>query len=191
MLKKLLLLSALLSCICLPLQALTIVNQVGVETPNGNGPGGSQANTLTGGFISSDFAWVHSLGPISGTILSATLQIDLIDADNGALTMFAGTNNSGLSIGAATGTDDGGPGPWRNLSEGSRNNVINIGSEHFADIADGNFAIFGQNSMSIWGSNRSILTLEVNGVPEPFSAGLLAIGFMGLVIFRRRLSISA
>ncbi len=60
-------------------EAAVITSQVGIPAPEGSTDLG---NTLTGGFMKGDLGWSHDgYGPITDIILSATLEIDLIDAE--------------------------------------------------------------------------------------------------------------
>ena len=63
-----------------PANSAIITDQVGTPAV---AAGASAVGTLTNGFISGDKAWTHSYAAIIGTILSATLTVDTIDADGG------------------------------------------------------------------------------------------------------------
>lgn len=162
--------------------ALVITNMVGT-----NDGVADQSQTLTAGFISSNLNWMHSYGAIVGNILSATLEIDIIDADNGNLRLYAGTDNSGIQIGTADpagNNSGGGPGPWRNPTDTALDPsfTFTLSSSLYADLADGTFDVFGQNiGMSIWGSNRAILTIETDGIAAVQDTGS-TFAFLGLAI---------
>ena len=169
--------------------ASTIISQVG--TPAVTGSDGS--GTLTNGWLeeSEDFGWTHSYASITGNIISATLTIDIIDADNGHLNLYGGTNNSGLFIGGAYGNDngDGTRGEWQGLGDNTIETTFILQSDLFNDLADGTFDVFGDSiNMHAWGSNHALLSIEVNPVPLPSAILLLGSGLAGLAgtIIRRK-----
>jgi hypothetical protein len=183
--------------------AITITSQVGTEAVGGVGV----LSTLTGmvdtfggpdGFIRDtltfDLTWTHSYGAISGAIVSATLRVDLIDADTGILDLYAGTSSSDPLIGSASGGNQG-TSVWRDLQtppgpnpgDGSFDNLIVIPASLYADLADGTFAVFTNDrndNLSSFGSNRALLTITV--VPEPGTAALLGFGLIALGLARSR-----
>lgn len=189
--------------------AATIVSTVGVppsgcSTVDGCPTGASQpdlSGTLTGGFISSDFTWAHSFGVITDTILSATLTLDIIDADGGNLNVYV-DNSSGAPVGMfdpAGNNSGGGPGPWR-VPGDPLDPVMTVvlSSSIFSELADGMITFFGDNiSLGIWGTNTATLTIETTGgtstVPVPAALPLLATAFggLGFLGWRRRRSASA
>lgn len=179
--------------------AATLLDQVGIfptdasctpspcdsATPTGIG------NTLTAGFIGTDFAWTHTYAPILGTITSAFLEMDIIDADNGALNVKQGTVGGGLigTFNPDGNNSGGGPGPWRLPPDPLAPSLqFAIGAAFFADLLDGSFTFYGDNiGLGIWGSNRAILTINytpIGAVPLPAAlpmllSGLGALGFFG------------
>jgi len=182
--------------------ALTITSQVGTEAIGGVGV----ENTLSGlndtgsvdGFIRQtltfNLTWTHTYAAISDTIVSATLQLDLIDADTGILDLYAGTSTSDPLIGSAVGINQGTT-VWRDLQtppgpnpgDGSFDNTIVIPASLFADLADGTFQIFSNDrndTLTTFGSNRALLTINV--VPEPATGSLLGLGVIALASIRRR-----
>jgi hypothetical protein len=83
--------------------AAVITSQVGIPAPEGSTDLG---DTLTGVFIRGDLGWSPSgYGPITDVILSVTLSIDLIDAEDpdDRLDLYAGTSGGGTLFGAAFG----------------------------------------------------------------------------------------
>lgn len=166
--------------------ASTINSQVGIPATTGSDGSG----TLTNGWIeSTDFGWTHTYASISGNINSATLTIDIIDADDGHLSLFVGTNNSGLFIGSAAGNDngDGTRGIWQGLDGNTIETTFILQSELFADLASGTFNVFGDNiGMNAWGSNRALLSIDVAPVPIPSAILLLGSGLAGLVGIKTR-----
>ncbi len=163
-----------------------IVSTVGTESS------AAPTGSLTGGFISTDKAWTHSytITP-TDTILSAQIEVDIIDADSGFLCLHAGTNTSGPTIGQASGNSAGSPGPWRVFGDSfAVNSVISIDSSLYSDLLDGTFDVYGDNiSMTIWGSNRAKLTINTQAaaVPEPsFYASMIGLGALALVYYRKK-----
>ncbi len=175
-------------------QAASIVSTVGAPPPgcsttNGCATGTDLSGTLTGGYISSDFSWTHSFGAITDTILSATLTLDIIDADGGFLDTYV-NNMSGDFVGVfdPVGNNSGGsPGPWRVPGDPLDPVMsISLSSSLFAELMDGTVSFFGDNrGLGIWGINSAILTIETSGgnsstVPLPAGLPLLIAGVGGL-----------
>ncbi len=183
--------------------AATIIDIVGTIPPGCSTliscPDGTDVSgTLTGGFIRSDFSWTHSYAPITGAILSATLDIDLIDADRGKLKLYQNTLG-GAWVGRANpaGKNNGGrPGPWRVPGDPlDPIMTIKIRKSFFADLADGSFTFYGDNKrLGFWGANQATLTITTDGVagggispvPLPASLPLLAGGIGALAVLRRK-----
>ncbi|MBU0676807.1 MAG: hypothetical protein KJ626_01715 [Verrucomicrobia bacterium] len=121
----------------------------------------SEINSLTGGWIDTDLIWTHTVtGVAGGTIISAILEIDLLDADNAELKVVS---SLGPVIGTATGPDNGGPGVWRRIGDtGDQDNRFVLPTECFENLADGAIKFAGENrGMGTWGANRSRLTVNV------------------------------
>lgn len=166
------LLSGLTWMIAAAAAAETRTSQVGDEAVGGVGVAltlSGLADTTDGsldGFIRHDLGWAHVYEPIPGTIVSATLRFDLIDADSGAHDLFAGIDATGVFIGTATGGDQGLPGPWRDLQqpppEGSFDNEFVLDPSLYPDLADGTFEVFALEvaDLTAWGSNRALLSIE-------------------------------
>ena len=177
----------------------SIVNsQVGIPALTGS----DGSDTLTNSWIDSDLGWTHNYSQITGTIVSAILAIDIIDAGNGFLSLFSGVDNSGLFIGNAFGNDNGNGtrGLWQGLNGNTIETTFVLPQEMYADLSDGTFQVYGENnSLVTWGANRALLSIEfsslsefssfstdVSSVPVPASAWLLGSGLIGLVGVARR-----
>ena len=177
----------------------SIVNsQVGIPALTGSDGSGS----LTNGWIDSGLGWTHSYSQITDTIVSASLTIDIIDADHGSLRLFSGLDNSGLFIGNAFGNDNGNGtrGIWQGLNGNTIETTFVLPQEMYADLSDGIFQVYGDNnSLVTGGANRALLSVEgsslsdissfstdVSSVPVPASAWLLGSGIIGLVGVARR-----
>ena len=150
--------------------------------------GDPTTDTLSGGFRGIGLTWEHSYTPIDvASITGAFLTMDIIDADNGSLDLYAGTSVGGTFIGSVFGNDNGNPGFWRPLGDPfAPETTLTIDSSLYADLADGTFTIFGDNiGLGQWGSNRARLTI-VTAIPEPTS--LVVISLLLLPLGRRRKS---
>ena len=156
---------------------------LGVSSDAVGAPSASGERGLTGGFIEDDLSWEHRYRPPSGAIQTAELSIDLIDADAGRLVLQARQEGlPDLQLGSATGSDNGDPGPWRDLGHPQAvQTVVPIGSDGLAYLADGRLSLRGINeNMGTWGANQVWLMLTYldwdadwassDGTPEAFSA---------------------
>ncbi len=116
--------------------------------------------SLTGGFISGPVTWTHNFTPVTGVILSATLTVDIGDADGAGLTLSAG----GIAIGTLTGGDNGGPGDWHcpDAWIGGADNTFTLPTSLYDDLKDGRLTISTTNDTGVswWGANRAILTVR-------------------------------
>lgn len=127
---------------------------------------GEETFTLTGGFIDRDVLWTHEFRPLDGLIETASLTIDLVDADGGSLAVYA--RSSGLSeslLGRAVGLDNGDPGAWRVPGEDqAAESTIEIRQSDLVYLDGGLLRLTGINEdMGTWGSNRAILQIEYIG----------------------------
>jgi hypothetical protein len=129
----------------------------------------TQALTYDGvdGWINTEKAWTHNYAPIIGTIVGATLSIEIGDADSGPLAIVSGAT----SLGNITGGDNGGPGSFLCQPPGFTDNVLTIPSSLYADLADGSFNVSTSGctptcagapaGVGTYGLSRAILTIQV------------------------------
>ena len=165
MTRRIVLLSSIMSIFLFVFFWLTnseeITSQVGIVAPDGN-TGDALFVTLSGGWTKGNLRWSHNY-TLSGEILSAKLEIDIIDAE-GTLDLYAGTDSSGIFFGAAEGIQQDNMG-WLDLTGppyASINNVIEIPPALFGDLADGRFDVYGlNNGLGSYGCNRALLTIVV------------------------------
>jgi len=173
--------------------AATVTSMIGQEGTVGDG-----TNSLTAiiasdadGWITGNLSWTHTFS-FSGTINSATLEVDFADLDSGTM----GLTGDGISLGSFPGGSTGGPGAWQpSTGAGVANVVINLTGSVLTALLDGSFTIAATPSsgVSIWGSNRSILTVDytpTSTVPVPAALPLLAsgLGALGFLGWRRKRS---
>lgn len=173
--------------------AATVTSMIGQEGTVGDG-----TNSLTAiiasdadGWISGNLSWTHNFS-FSGTINSATLEVDFADLDGGTM----GLTGDGFSLGSFTGGSTGGPGPWQpSTGSGVVNLVINLTGSALTALFDGSFTVAAtpNGSVSIWGTNRSILTVDYtpsSTIPVPAALPLLAsgLGALGFLGWRRKRS---
>ncbi|HVY61547.1 MAG TPA: hypothetical protein VHF22_07830 [Planctomycetota bacterium] len=190
-------------------RATTITSQVGTPAATGTGPGGLGA-TLTGLWATAhpadafetfwvndaSIAWTHAFAPILGTIDSATLDLDIIDADGGVASVYAGSSASGTLLGTLTGPDTGGPDPWQGSTDGG-----SVGRGHyvlpaalFPALAAGSISFFLDDAAKVYGifgMNAAVLTVqftppppppEAPAVPEPAGLALAAAAAAALAL---------
>lgn len=173
--------------------AATVTSMIGQEGTAGDG-----TNSLTAiiapdadGWISGSLSWTHIFS-FSGTINSATLEVDFADLDSGSMAL----TGDGISLGSYAGGNTGGPGPWQpSTGSGVVNLVINLTGSALTALFDGSFTVAAtpSGSVSIWGTNRSILTVDYtpsSTVPVPAALPLLAsgLGALGFFGWRRKRS---
>jgi len=188
----------LMLCFCGMVNASSIVSTVGDAISDGGTSALSNNGTINYSYYGYrvtdlDFSFVYDATAFSASdIISASISIDLIDADvNGSLELYE-NSISGSFIGSATGSNNGTPGVWRNLGvSGNDDNLFFLDLSTFnSSLASGTFNIFGDNDgMTAWGSNRAELVIEYNEtspVPIPAAVWLLGSGLLGLVSFRRK-----
>jgi hypothetical protein len=122
------------------------------------------------GFASEMVSWTHTYAPFAAPVISATLTIDIGDADSGVLQLQA---SDGTPIGTIAGGDNGAPGPflcpwqWDSYSGDPDGNdiVLTIPSSLYPDLMDGSFYIETVQIASVggYGINRAILDVEIGG----------------------------
>ena len=122
------------------------------------------------GYTSEMVSWTHTYAPFSAPIVSATLTIDIGDADAGELELRA---FDGTPIGTIDGGDNGVPGPfvcpweWDASSGDPDGNdiVLTIPASLFPDLTDGSFFVETIQITSVggYGINRAVLDIEVGG----------------------------
>jgi hypothetical protein len=133
---------------------------LGAVTDAVGAPSASGERGLSGGFIEGDLSWEHAFRPPNGPVRAAELHLDLVDADGGVLRVYA--RRAGLPdllLGTARGSDNGDPGPWRNLGHPQAvQNVLRLGGEVFDELLTGGLSVRGVNDMmGAWGSNQARL----------------------------------
>ena len=187
-----------------PARATTLVSQYG--TPAATGTAGTALqNTLSGLLLATgnfgaglagengwltdnEIFWTQTYAPIVGTITSATLALDLVDADSGRFEVYT-PNMSGTDLGSLAGFDSGGPDPWQGPGSAILGTAtFNLPSGLFASLKLGSFTVFLHDAvaMSYFGLNTSVLTITYTTTPEPTSLALGALGLAGLAAARRR-----
>ena len=163
--------------------AATVISQVGISSNDGIG-------SLSGGFTNNDdISWTHIYAPISGTINSATLEVDTIDLDSPE-GFWGALKHDSVLMGTLSGKNNGLPGPWRPIGHAFNDDTLfTLDAVFFSDLLGGSFSVDAHApGDNIWGSNRALLTIDYSPVPIPAALPLFssALGLMGFIAARKR-----